>query len=332
MGIGPEQDRISTAGYEDLKVREGLMSNAEDVRLMYVATTRARDHLVLSLRRSADGRGERTRAAAISRHLADSPHLWEPAILQPVPLLPDGEGEVGYESPAAASDEHTIDAYERWERERNDLVMALSRPSYAAATGLRKPNEEDKPEQEHIEPWRRGRAGTSVGRAVHAVLQSIDLATGDGLEERARAQAAAEGIPGREGEIARLARVAVESSIVRRAVASGRLWREVPVAVPIGNGSLQGFIDLLFEEPDGLVVVDYKTDSIVSDETREAIDRYRLQGGSYAHAVSTVTGISVKEVVFLYLQPRREVLLEDVAQAIREAAEAAEQLLHGSTT
>ena len=117
-----------------------------------------------------------------------------------------------------------------------------------------------------------------MGRAVHAVLQSIDLATGDGLEERARAQAAAEGIPGREGEIARLARVAVESSIVRRAVASGRLWREVPVAVPIGNGSLQGFIDLLFEEPDGLVVVDYKTDSIVSDETREAIDRYRLQG------------------------------------------------------
>ena len=48
--------------------------------------------------------------------------------------------------------------------------------------------------------------------------------------------------------------------------------------MPIGNGSLQGFIDLLFEEPDGLIVVDYKTDSIVSDETREAIDRYRLQG------------------------------------------------------
>ena len=72
VGVGPEQDRISTAGYEELKVREGLMSNAEDVRLMYVATTRARDHLVLSLRRSADGRGERTRAAAISRHLAAS--------------------------------------------------------------------------------------------------------------------------------------------------------------------------------------------------------------------------------------------------------------------
>ena len=45
-----------------------------------------------------------------------------------------------------------------------------------------------------------------------------------------------------------------------------------------------------------------------------------------------MTGISVKEVVFLYLQPRLEVLLEDVAQAIREAAEAAEQLLRGSTT
>ena len=332
VGVGPEGNRISTAGYEELKVREGLMSNAEDVRLIYVAATRARDHLVLSLRRSADGRGERTRAAAISRHLADSPHLWEPVILKTTPLPSDDEGEDGHGAPVAAFDEHTIEAYEHWERERNELVMALSRPSYAAATGLRKAREEDKPEQEHVEPWRRGRAGTSVGRAVHAVLQSIDLATGDGLEQRARAQAVAEGIPGREGEIARLARVAVESSVVRRAVASGRFWREVPIATPIGDGSLQGFIDLLFEEPDGLVVVDYKTDSIAANETQEAVDRYRLQGGAYAHALSTVTGTTVKEVVFLYLQPRREVMLEDVGQAMREAADVAEKLLDGSTT
>ena len=328
-GVGPEQDRISTAGYEELKVREGLMSNAEDVRLMYVATTRARDHLVLSLRRSADGRGERTRAAAISRHLADSPHLWEPVTLEPIPLPQGSDRGLGDTHPAQTVAEHTVEAWEGWQKERKELVRALSRPSYAAATGLRKPGEEDKPEQEHVEPWRRGRAGTSVGRAVHAVLQSIDLATGDGLEERARAQAMAEGIPGREGEIARLARAAVESSIVRRAVASGRLWREVPVATPIGSGSLHGFIDLLFDEPDGLVVVDYKTDAVTAGEAPDAVARYRLQGGAYAHAVREVTGRPVKEVVFLYLQPQREVMLEDVAEAIWEAANAAEKLLAG---
>ena len=332
VGVGPEANRIGTAGYEELKVREGLMSNAEDVRLMYVAATRARDHLVLSLRRSADGRGERTRASAISHHLADSPHLWEPVMLEPAPLPPDGDGGVGDAAPVQVSAEHTVETWEHWRDERGEVVKALSRPSYAAATGLRQPGEEDKPEQEHAEPWRRGRAGTSVGRAVHAVLQSIDLSTGDGLEERARAQAVAEGIPGRADEIARLAQMAVESAVVTRALESGRLWREVPVATPIGNGSLQGFIDLLFEEPDGLVVVDYKTDSVTAAEAQEAVDRYRLQGGAYAHALSTVTDTPVKEVVFLFLQPRREVLLANVGQAMKDAASAAKKLLAGSPT
>ena len=64
---------------------------------------------------------------------------------------------------------------------------------------------------------------------------------------------------------------------------SRRFWREVPVAVGTGNGSLHGFIDLLFEEEDaGLVVVDYKTDAIAGEEAPEAVQRYRLQGGSYA--------------------------------------------------
>ena len=83
--------------------------------------------------------------------------------------------------------------------------------------------------------------------------------TGADIDDRAQAQAAAEGIPSSARHIARLSRAAVDSDIVKRAVASGRFWREVPVAVAIGGGSLHGFIDLLFEEAGGLVVVDYKT-------------------------------------------------------------------------
>jgi ATP-dependent helicase/nuclease subunit A len=198
---------------------------------------------------------------------------------------------------------------------------------FAAATALDKSKKEEKPEQQTAEPWRRGRGGTSLGRAVHAVLQSIDLATGEGLEERARAQAVAEGIPDREDVIIRLVRAAVGSEIVGRAVASGRLWREVPVATPVGSGSLDGFIDLLFEEADGLVLVGYKTDSVPAQEAQDAVARYRLQGGAYAYAIGKATGKPVKQVVFLYLQPRQEVTLEDVPQAMQEAAAAAEKLL-----
>ena len=83
MGRGTTASALP--GYDDLKDIEDKMSDAEEVRLMYVATTRARDHLVLSLRRPAGTRGDNTPAASISGHLADSPHLWEPVVLAPPP-------------------------------------------------------------------------------------------------------------------------------------------------------------------------------------------------------------------------------------------------------
>ena len=95
----------------------------------------------------------------------------------------------------------------------------------------------------------------------------------------------------------------------------------------MGDGSLHGFIDLLFDEGDGLVVADYKTDSIDAADAPEAVKRYRLQGGAYAYAIQQLTGRPVKEVVFLYLQPRREERLPDLADAMRDARAAAEAWL-----
>ena len=112
---------------------------------------------------------------------------------------------------------------------------------------------------------------------------------------------------------------------MHRAVASGRVWREVPVAAPTGDGILYGFIDLLFEEDDGLVIVDYKTDAVSASETPEAVLRYRLQGGAYA--LQEITEKPVKEVVFLYLHPRCEQKLADLSQAIRDAEATAKSIL-----
>ena len=41
------------------------------------------------------------------------------------------------------------------------------------------------------------------------------------------------------------------------------------MAGPGGDGIVEGFIDLLFEEEDGLVIVDYKTDTLGSDDEIE---------------------------------------------------------------
>ena len=326
--IGSGADRLGTPGYEPMAEREKLMTVAEQVRLMYVAATRARDHLVVSLRRQSSSKGGNSAAAVISGHMAECPELWSKVELcpraetvSPDPLR-EPEGGPGYR-------EHSREARDQWEGRRRRLIDEMGRPFSVAATALSGGDEREKEEQETMEPWRRGRAGTSLGRAVHAVMQSIDLDTGEGIDDRARVQASAEGIPDLEGDIARLCRVAVESEIVRRAVSSGRFWREVPVAAATGNGSLHGFIDLLFEEQDGLVVVDYKTDRVGQAEPSESAERYRLQGGAYAHGIQRVTGKRVKEVVFLYVQSDTQVRLEDLPGAMQDAERRAAERLVG---
>lgn len=56
---------------------------------------------------------------------------------------------------------------------------------------------------------------------------------------------------------------------------------------------VQGIIDLYFEEPDGLVLLDYKTDSV--KEAKQLLDRYQTQMDLYARALSAATGKPVKQ-------------------------------------
>jgi ATP-dependent helicase/nuclease subunit A len=314
--LGAAGAYFQTPGYLDLAEQEKERAAEEVIRLMYVASTRARDHLILSLYRTA--KDQSSLAARIAQHLDGQDHLWQQISqegLSPSPM-PGASGLS--ETPA----EDTPEACQRWQEERARLLRHQGRPAAVAATTLA---QEAKEEQDSPEaPWRRGRGGTSLGRAVHAILQTVDLSTGPGLEGIARAQAAAEGILDREREILALVRQALTSPVVRRAVASGRWWREVPVAAPVRDGVLEGFIDLLFEEDGQLVVVDYKTDALASEEEiAQAMQRYRLQGGAYTLALQKATWQDVKEVVFLFLQPHQEVTLKDVDALTQEAERAA---------
>ena len=56
---------------------------------------------------------------------------------------------------------------------------------------------------------------------------------------------------------------------------------------------IQGIIDLFFEEADGLVLVDYKTDRVRTEQ--ELIERYSIQLDLYQQALTQATGKTVKE-------------------------------------
>ena len=80
-----------------------------------------------------------------------------------------------------------------------------------------------------------------------------------------------------------------------------RHYKELYVAAPVGSTTVEGYIDLLVDTPDGLVVVDYKTDSVQSEAEVDAkLDHYGLQGTAYALAIEASTGRQVVDVQFIF--------------------------------
>jgi ATP-dependent helicase/nuclease subunit A len=132
-----------------------------------------------------------------------------------------------------------------------------------------------------------GEAATAFGRAVHATLQDVSLPTAADVDAVAARHARAEGATERAADVARSVRAALASPTVRQIVEGGRYWREVYVGTPIGETVVEGFVDLLGETADGLVVVDYKTDAGDPDEL---VARYRGQLAAYAAAVGAAAG------------------------------------------
>jgi ATP-dependent helicase/nuclease subunit A len=172
-------------------------------------------------------------------------------------------------------------------------------------------------------PFRRpGRAGSAVGRAVHATLQLLDLRQPQHVAELARQQCAAEAIVELAGNVERLVQVALQSDAIRLAAAHPH-HKELYVAAPVGRRVVEGYVDLLIETPVGLVVVDYKTDAVHDEAEIDArLEHYELQGAAYVAALEAVTGRSVVECRFVFLRPNGA-----VERRIRDLAGSRRRLL-----
>ncbi|MCC7366179.1 MAG: UvrD-helicase domain-containing protein [Dehalococcoidia bacterium] len=311
---GPRGRTFQTAGYTALETNEQQMDAYEKLRLLYVGATRAKDHLVVSLHHKlgpASNASELWTACALQQ---DTWIAWEPPqALAARPIMA-----------TVADGGEALAARDAWAAAREELLRAAARPAALAATAIaHEPAAEPAAEPaDDAAFWRKGRGSSAIGRAVHAVLQAADLATGEGIEGLARAQAAGEGIPTLWRDVAELARAALRAPAVREAVAGGRYWREVYVAAPIDGIIVEGFIDLLYETPEGFVVVDYKTDSVGSDaEVEAAMARYRLQGGAYALALGALQeqlGRPVARCVFVFVRGSepREATVASLPEAV----------------
>jgi PD-(D/E)XK nuclease superfamily len=104
----------------------------------------------------------------------------------------------------------------------------------------------------------------------------VDLTTGAGIDDAVAAQTLAEGVVEHADLVLSLARAALDTDIVKHAAARPH-WRETYTGTVIGDRVLEGIIDLLYRDDDGLVIVDYKTDAVPIAALSARVDYYRPQ-------------------------------------------------------
>jgi ATP-dependent exoDNAse (exonuclease V) beta subunit len=327
---------LQTAEFELAKPIDEQMGYHERLRLLYVACTRARDHLVVSLHRK-----QRARWPDDERNLTNAELLASACEGAPSQVglgAAGGAGAAGVAGGVARVVEPPP-SYSEWRAAMASVRSAADRPSAVSASqfegtfdaaavrpaAIDRLGSPDDPglakdaRDLELPPWNKGRYGTAVGRAVHGVLQSVDLATGAGLDDAVAAQVLAEGVAEHADVVTALARSALASDVVRRA-ASRPYWRETYVGTVVGDRVLEGFIDLVYQDDDGLVIVDYKTDTVPAAALDRRVAFYRPQMAAYVAGLTAATSRPVTRAVLLFLSPTGalERTVEEIDDAVTQ--------------
>ncbi|GAC1587184.1 MAG: UvrD-helicase domain-containing protein [Acidimicrobiales bacterium] len=346
---------VATTNHDPRADIEAEMDSHEKLRLLYVACTRARDHLLVSCHHLL---GDGSYANLVWQHSQSLPKTWRsPGIDQVARADPTSIPLV-----EADFDEEQLDDRIAWLDAREQMLYRQRIPTVTSATAIaaamarsqrdaaddnRAPDtlarvtpaahtlvEIDPAQDSHDDtaeddragptpPRRRGRAGTAIGRAVHATLQLLDLRDPTDVEAQAARQAYLEGVSDLADTVLAMVHSALGSDAIRLAAIHPH-HKELYLSAPFGDTVVEGYVDLLVETPDGLVIIDYKTDGVRSEAEVDAkVGFYGIQGGAYAVVLEAVADQTISECRFVFCRPtgaieRRVDDLGIVKQQVRE--------------
>ncbi|MGQ0466158.1 MAG: UvrD-helicase domain-containing protein [Sporichthyaceae bacterium] len=312
---------LETPGWSAAVPHEREQERREAIRLLYVALTRAMDHLVVGCYHRPPKTGKQSRAqlvwgllaggALAATELAPPAALEDPSMEVPVSAIPLPDRAAFAEARAtllAAVAQRVATS----PTARTAAAAAQAAPAKPEDAGVEpaKVAAETAPEQE-AEParvQRSSRRGAAIGTATHRVLELADLANPSTSEiaALARMACAAADIPELVKDVESRAWSALRDDSVAGPLAAGaRPHSEVYLVVPDGDRFLEGYVDLLFEAPDGaLTVLDYKTDRATTpDEIAAKQARYAPQLAAYVDAVEQVTGRRPDTAALVFARP-----------------------------
>jgi ATP-dependent helicase/nuclease subunit A len=303
-------------------------TRAEELRLLYVAMTRAEKRLILSVGAMPEGRVNQTvtKGDIILRSnvadwllMARSPDwkVVEEGIGAAAGGVADGVPRAGEKA-----ERHVMPDWSY------PYAEAVDAPSKMTATGLKGRNP-DEQTHEGAEVWRAASAlpPAEKGVATHLFLQFAEfdkcLDTG-GVAREIKRLAARELLTAGQADaidIEKMENFFKTARAITLSSAKG-LRRELKFSILVQNGEipglaipegekvlLQGVIDCCYETEGGLALLDFKTDRVKPGGEKSRAEHYRPQMQAYAAALGAITGKPVTERVLVFLSTGREIIL-----------------------
>lgn len=258
----------------------------EEVRVLYVALTRAKDRLILS----ADARTGADKASApfLAAGLFPDGEA-KPAVLQ------DGELKVpafyaAYQNPdtfryqhaAAGPSAETAREAAAW---REAYARRKARYEELLARGQKRAPSELEQTPDMLTDAQR--AGAELGTVCHRALERLLGRRETDVKQAVRAAAEAAGASQRAAEAETLVEAFVQSPLFAELAACKTLACEMPFSFLTDKGTVEsGVMDAVLERADGSIwVADYKTDNIKPGREAAALDeKYRAQLSVYEQA------------------------------------------------
>ena len=305
LHIGPLED-LGYALLLDERIKSSQL--AEERRLLYVGTTRARDRLVL-LGSTKNKNSHMSKIVEFTESIASRP---EPAAEPPfevIPLPPDGEKKVSYQkrrSPqiddllTGPGDRRPLDEITARERSRREeLLRREGRRLFSSVTA------EKDDAGAHFTSDGDGASSLLVGSIIHDVLERIDFSTkktADDIFTSLPTEIVPD--PALRAEVLSecrdIASRFLSSELFRTIARSVIIGREMPILTQDGETTVSGRVDIVFRTEEAIIVLDYKTDRVAEGKQRDAAERYRDQLVSYIDTLTSALGTDTKVIGGVY--------------------------------
>ena len=377
LGVGlPAADmdrrvKYPTVAKRAIAAKMGADSLSEELRVLYVAMTRARDRLIMTytakdlekelrsavarlnmdqlplLTQEASCPGDWVLLAALGRceagelfALGGQPkntsvynHPWRIQVVQ----APETVAAEAEQAEVSTVSQEELDVLRESLSYRYPYMEATAAPSKQTAT-QRKGREKDREAAENapapkalFRQWRKPgfvenrTQATDYGNAMHRAMQYIRYAACTDLEgvQKELSRMVQEGMLSEEqaglvdaGQVLSF----FQTPLGRRLMTEENVLREFKFSILDDGESfdsrlagekilLQGVADLALMSPEGITLVDFKTDRVTEDTVEATAEGYRPQVEAYAHALSRIYGLPVKERMLYFFRLNRFVLL-----------------------